>query len=222
MAKSTGITMMLLITALASTAWGQQLMPKSEITAGYTYGSLDQNVGFGSAGRLNANGWNTGATTYINRWLGIEGNIAGLTHSESALVSDGVNTVSGSASEKHYTFVFGPRIALDRGRISPFVHGLFGFDRETLSASGSFAGVTASSSSSDTAFAWALGGGLQYAASKHFALVGGADYLMTRHGLPSDLAALLGTSGSASQNNFRLNAGVVFRFGYGSGRGPKR
>ena len=221
MVKSKGI-MFLLVAALASTAWAQELMPKSEITAGYTYGSLDQNVGFGSTGRLNANGWNTGATTYINSWLGIEGNVAGLTHSESALVSDGFNTVSGSVSEKHYTFVFGPRIALGHSRLSPFVHGLFGFDRETLSASGSFAGVTATSSSSDTAFAWALGGGLEYPVTKHLGLVGGADYLMTRHGLPSNLADLIGTNGSATQNNFRLNAGVVFRFGYGAGRGPKR
>ena len=206
---------------VAMTAWGQDLMPKSEITAGYTYGSLDQNVGFGSTGRLNSNGWNTGGTAFVNRWLGIEGNVAGLSHGEDVSVSDGINTVNGSASEKHYTFVFGPRISLGQGRISPFVHGLFGFDRESVSVSTSGFGATFSESATDTAFATALGGGLEYGLTRHVGLITGADYLLTRHGLNSDVANLLGVSGGATQNNFRVSVGMTLRFGYGSGRRPR-
>ena len=81
----------------ASTAYAQ-LMPKAELVGGYTYSSLDQ--GFGGSSRLSANGWNTGGTFYLNRWLGFEGNVAGLSHSESASFTDGITTATGSASEK--------------------------------------------------------------------------------------------------------------------------
>jgi opacity protein-like surface antigen len=179
----------------ASSAWAQ-LSPKSEITGGYTYTSLDG----GPAGRLGGNGWNTGGTFFLNNWLGFEGNIAGATNSQSASFTSGGTTISGSASDKHYTFVFGPRVMFGQGRTNPFVHALFGFDRETASAS--VLGI--SSSITDTAFASALGGGLEYGVSKHLGVVTGFDYLMTRHA-------------SATQNNVRVSAGLSVRFGSGWG-----
>lgn len=207
---------------LVSTAWGQSLMPKTEVTVGYTYGSLDQDVGFGSTGRLNANGWNTGATVFLSRWLGVEGNVTGLTHSEDMLVSNGFTTVVGSASEKHYAFLFGPRISIGHGPLSPFVHGLVGLDRESLSVSGTAAGITFSESASDTAFATALGGGVDFGLTRRLGLVTGADYLLTRHGVPNTIASLLGTSGGATQNNFRVSAGLSIRLGSGFGGGRRR
>lgn len=182
----------------ASTAWAQ-LMPKSELTGGYTYTSLDD----GAAGRVGGNGWNTGGTFFMNNWLGFEGNIAGASNTQSASFTAGGVTTSASASDKHYTFVFGPRIELGHGRTSPFVHGLFGFDRESVSAS--VLGV--STSVTDNAFASALGGGVEYGLSKHLGVVTSADYLMTRHA-------------SATQNNVRVSAGLSFRFGSGW-EGPK-
>ena len=215
-----GVSLMLVV-VLASAAWGQDLMPKSEITGGYTYGSMDQNVGFGSVGRLNSNGWNTGATAFINRWLGIEGNIAGLSHSESASLTSGTTTVTGSASEKHYTFVFGPRVSFGQGRMSPFVHGLFGFDRMSLSSSGSVAGLSISADGTDTSLAAALGGGVEFGATKHLAVTTGFDYLMTRHGIPSAFLPVGVSGSSATQNNVRVSVGLAYHFGMGSGR-PKR
>src|SRR5690348_16662580 len=108
----------------ASSAWAQ-LMPKAELTGGYTYTSLDEGVG----SRLGANGWNTGGTFFVNNWLGLEGNIAGASNSQSQSVVTGLTTASVSVSDKHYTFVFGPRVQFGHGRTNPFVHGLFGFDR---------------------------------------------------------------------------------------------
>jgi opacity protein-like surface antigen len=195
MGKFKGIAVMIVL-VMASSAWAQVLMPKTEISGGYTYGSLDQNA----AGRMNSNGWNTGATTFVNRWLGVEGNIAGLTNSQS--FTDAVSGVSASASDKHYTFVFGPRFTFGQGRVNPFVHTLFGLDRETLSFSGTTPAGTLTASGSDNAFASALGGGLEYGLTKHFGLVTGSDYLLTRHG-------------SATQNNFRVQVGMSVRFGQG-------
>jgi hypothetical protein len=207
MVKLNGLVVLMAV--LVSTAWGQNLVPKSEFTGGYTYGSMDQNVGFGSTGRLNANGWNTGATAFLNNWFGIEGNVAGLSHSESLPAVVGV---TGSVSEKHYTFVFGPRMSFGTGRANPYVHALFGLDRMSLSGTASVGGISASASGNNSAFATAIGGGLEYGFSKHFGITTGADYLMTRHGLPT-IAGITLTTASATQNNFRVSAGVVVRFG---------
>lgn len=179
----------------ASSAWAQ-LSPKSEITGGYTYTSLDD----GAAGRLGGNGWNTGGTFFVKNWLGFEGNVAGATNSQSASFTAGGTTFSGSAADKHYTFVFGPRVQFGHGRTNPFVHALFGMDRETVSAS--MLGV--STSVTDNAFASAWGGGLEYGVTKHLGVVTVGDYLMTRHA-------------SATQNNLRVSAGLSFRFGSGWG-----
>jgi hypothetical protein len=179
----------------ASSAWAQ-LMPKAELTGGYTYTSLDEGVG----SRLGSNGWNTGGTFFMNNWLGLEGNIAGASNTQSASFTTGTTTVSASASDKHYTYVFGPRLQFGHGRTSPFVHGLFGLDHESVSASA----LGFSTSVSDNAFASALGGGLEYGVSKHLGVITSADYLMTRHA-------------SATQNNLRVSAGLSFRFGSGWG-----
>ena len=197
MGKLKGLAVMM-VAVLASTAWGQVLMQKTEVTGGYTYGSLDQN----GAGRLNSNGWNTGATTSINLWLGVEGNVAGLSSSNSASFTSGGTTFGGSASDKHYTFVFGPRFTFGHGRVNPFVHTLVGLDRETFKFSQASSSGTFSSNTTDNAFASALGGGLEYGLTEHFGLITGSDYLMTRHG-------------SATQNNIRVQAGVSYRFGSG-------
>ena len=210
MAKLKGLVVVMAV--LVSTAWGQSLVPKSEFTGGYTYGSMDQNVGLGSTGRLNANGWNTGATAFLNNWFGIEGNVAGLSHTDSISASSGGVLASVSASEKHYTFVFGPRMSFGTGRANPFVHALFGMDRMSLSGSTTVAGTSVSASGSNSSFATAIGGGLEYGFSKHFGITTGADYLMTRHGLPT-IAGITLTTASATQNNFRVSAGMVVRFG---------
>ncbi|HTM87774.1 MAG TPA: outer membrane beta-barrel protein [Terriglobales bacterium] len=179
----------------ASSAWAQ-LMPKAELTGGYTYTSLDEGVG----SRLGSNGWNTGGTFFMNNWLGLEGNIAGASNTQSASFTTGTTTVSASASDKHYTYVFGPRLQFGHGRTNPFVHGLFGIDHESISASA----LGFSTSVSDNAFASALGGGVELGLSKHLGVITGGDYLMTHHA-------------SATQNNLRISAGLSFRFGSGWG-----
>jgi opacity protein-like surface antigen len=187
----------------ASRTWAQNVASRSEISAGYTYASVDQNVGFGSSGRLNSFGW--------------EFNFANVRHSESDNVNlGGVGAVQAKASQQLNTFVTGPRFILDRGRARPFFHALFGIDHESLSVSASSTTTSDSESISDNSFAALLGGGLIIPLSRHIGLNTEADYLLTRHGIPADLAALAGIpSSSATQHNFRVSAGIVFRLGSG-------
>jgi opacity protein-like surface antigen len=93
------------------------------------------------------------------------------------------------------SYLFGPRVYFPtHGRVYPFVQALFGGER--LSAS-----VTGFGSSSTNAFASAVGGGADVTLTRHLSLRAVQfDYLYTHFG-------------GASQNNFRLQSGIVWRIG---------
>jgi len=92
-------------------------------------------------------------------------------------------------------YLFGPRLYFPtHGRVFPFVQALFGGER----ASGSVGGVSAGS---DSAFAWTAGGGADVTLTRHVSLRAlQVEYLYTHFG-------------GASQNNLRLQSGLVWRFG---------
>ena len=102
-------------------------------------------------------------------------------------------------SSTMYTYLFGPRFSLRKSsRFTPFAQALLGGGRLNASSSGIDAG--------ENGFAMALGGGLDVSYSRHFAIrVAEVDYLMTRFDNVSGSAA--------TQNNVRVSAGIVFRFG---------
>jgi hypothetical protein len=97
-----------------------------------------------------------------------------------------------------YTYLFGPRIMSSRtDRTGAFAQILLGGGRLNASSSGINAG--------ENAFAIAIGGGLDVPFRSHFAIrVVEADYLLTRFAN--------GGNSPASQNNFRISAGLVYRF----------
>lgn len=108
------------------------------------------------------------------------------------------NTTSG-VSTNNFTYLFGPKFAY-RGneKVTPYFHVLLG----GVHASSSFGTVSASSN----AFAMALGGGLDAKVAPHIAIrVAQVDYLLTK--LPDDK--------DDRQNNVRVSAGIVFRWGGG-------
>ncbi len=102
-------------------------------------------------------------------------------------------------SAEMYTYLFGPRFTMRKGdRFAPFAQALFGGGRLNASAGGVQAG--------ENALALSLGGGLDIRLSHRFAIRAvQAEYLMTR--FPN----VGGTT--VTQNNFRISAGVVIRFG---------
>ncbi len=88
-----------------------------------------------------------------------------------------------------HNFLFGPQFTLKRGKLTPFVHGLVGFSYGT-----SFGGF------SDTTLAFAGGGGLDVKVKDKISIrLFQADYVGTRYV-------------DATQNHFRLSAGLVFHF----------
>jgi len=100
------------------------------------------------------------------------------------------------ANAHTFTYLFGPRLTYRAyGRLEPFGEVLLGganIHGQTVGFSGS---------GTDSSFAMAIGGGADYKLKPSVAIrFIQADYLYTR-------------LGGTNQNNFRLQVGVVFRFG---------
>jgi opacity protein-like surface antigen len=161
--------------------------PKTEIFGGYSYFRADS--GLSVMPNQNSNGWDASVTRNLNRFLGVTADFNGDYTSA---------TVSGANVTGHiHNFLFGPTVSYRTRKFTPFAHALFGVSHLTGSTA-----VTGTStvSSSDNAFATALGGGVDVKINRLFAVrLAQIDYLRTQF------------SGT-SQNNLRYSTGLVFRF----------
>jgi hypothetical protein len=179
MPKSAEVAFILLFLPAAAFA---QIPARGNVYFGYAYGSAD----FSSAGRTNLNGWNGSLEGKVLPWVGFVVDFSGLYGSQntSAIPGFNVNTQVNSV-------VLGPRVSLPVGKITPFAEALFGASHRHDSATGF--------SESDTSFATALGGGIDYRLIHGLGWRVQADLLQTRFF-------------SGTQNNFRLSTGIVLHF----------
>ena len=115
---------------------------------------------------------------------------------------------SGSgASATAVSYLFGPKVALRHGPITPFAQVLFGGVHLSGSANDCSdatihreGGPFGCGSGSDNSFSLAAGGGLDWNATTHIGIrVIQAEYVMTQFG-------------NNTQNNARISTGVVFRW----------
>ncbi len=183
-----------------------QEVPKVEIFGGYSLFHFDdkgleselQAIDPTLTANRNLHGWNAAAQFNVNHWLGIVGDFSG--HYGNVIESP-VGSVSGNV----YNFLFGPQINLRGKKMTGFVHGLFGANRSKIN---SIAVVPPTPEVTDTAFAMALGGGLDINASKRFAVrIAQFDYIYTTHTFSQYGLDL------SHQNNFRFSAGIVLKLG---------
>jgi opacity protein-like surface antigen len=101
-----------------------------------------------------------------------------------------------NAKSRRYDLLFGPRYNFRLGRINPFVEGLAGIEHLRVT----FGDGQPNSRVTDTAFAMALGGGIDLHVSDHFDIRAiHADYVPTFFN-------------GTHQNNYRVGAGVKVRF----------
>jgi opacity protein-like surface antigen len=121
----------------------------------------------------------------LNSWFGVVGEFGGckITGQPSGTSAHALN------------YLFGPRVTYrSYGSLTPFAHVLLGGERITASATGF-------GSASSNSFAMALGGGADYKLTEHIALrLIQVEYLYTHFG-------------GTRQNNARIEAGVVYRWG---------
>jgi opacity protein-like surface antigen len=164
----------------------QQDPSKLELYGGYSYVRFNINAnvsGQPPSQTFNGNGGGGELMYNLNNWLGVLGDVSGLW---------ATNPTSQGAA---IPYLFGPRVSFRHGIVTPFAQVLAG-------------GVATSSGIQQIGwqnhFAMAAGGGIDVKLSKHFSLRPiQAEYFMTK--IPDGL--------NNRQNNFRLGAGIVFRFG---------
>ena len=142
------------------------------------------NPGSGSDG-INCHGGSGSVGAYLTARIGVIGEFGGCK----------VTGLPSGATAHELNYLFGPRVYfVGHGRVFPFVQALFGGEQFS-------AGATGLGSSSSNAFAMTAGGGADVTLTRHVSLRAiQVEYLYTHFG-------------GASQNNLRLQSGIVWRFG---------
>ena len=167
----------------------QEQASKFEAYGGYYY--VRFNVNASAAGgtpseTFNGNGGGAQLEYNANNWLGVVGDLGGY---------GATSTTNGALVGGAFTYLFGPRVNLRRGKVTPFAQTLFG---------GIWTTNGIGNSVSENNFAMTAGGGIDFKVSRHVSVRPvQAEYFMTK--IPDNL--------NNRQNNLRLGAGVVVRLG---------
>ena len=178
--------------------------PKFEITGDYSL--FRNNPSLGSVwNSQNLNGGGGDITYFFTSHYGIKADFQGYNNSTECPSS--TSNFTGCASGNLFTYLFGPVVKYRVGKFEPFGEVLFGGGHSYFytNACNNNSGLCGGSPTT-TAFTMAIGGGLDVPVTHHIAVrVFDVDYMPTRF---TDNFL----SGNSTQNNFRFQTGVQFRF----------
>lgn len=214
MQKILTLTIMAVLTGALGLA---QDVPKFETFLGYTYARINTS---GDVPSFSANGGSGQVAVNLNKWVGLVGDF-GAVH-------------NGNISDVHLdttlvNFLFGPRISIRKSRLIPYFNFLMGGVHAGTSANINVnlppnatppiyipgvptvptagGAVTVRAVASQTAFAFALGGGMDIKINHHLAFRAiGLDYYMTR-------LQNLRSQQDKNQDHIRVTTGFNFTFG---------
>jgi len=183
--KLTAVVFALLMMVAAGVA---QIPTAGNVFFGYSYNRADT----GENNRGNLNGWEGSVEGKVFPFVGM---VADFSEHYGTLNVPVVVTplFSGSTSVSTHvqSYLFGPRVSFSVGKMRPFAHVLIGAARDHEGVSGI--------SYSETDFADAIGGGIDYRLVPFLGWRIQGDALQTRfHG--------------SRQNDARISTGLVFRF----------
>jgi opacity protein-like surface antigen len=178
------IAALMLVSSIAAQA--QENSPSMEIFGGYSYLLADDDDG-----GVDLHGWNASFNQNIVKWAGFKADFSGHYGDVTFLPGQRADLTT-------HLFLVGPQFSLRKyERVTPFVHALLGAARTDLTLSS----PTSRVSVDDSAFALALGGGLDIKIVDSLAIrLFQADYVLTRFN-------------DDSQHNFRASTGLVLRIG---------
>ena len=181
--RKIAVTTFLLLLASLATA---QIPTSGNVFFGYSY----YHTPLSSIDTANTNGGEASFEGKVLPLLGFVGDVSGHYGSENFPVACGggptCSPLNVNLSEHNY--LVGPRLSVSVGKYRPFAQALFGVGHVNANAAGS-----------DTSFATALGGGLDYRLVRLVAWRIQGDYVQTR---------FFGTR----QNNIRIATGIAIHF----------
>jgi outer membrane protein OmpA-like peptidoglycan-associated protein len=169
------------------------LIPRYEIAGMYDYVNFAPGNPFAN---FNTQGGSASFTYNASKWLGLTGEFGGYDFKRNLFPFTGSNSeVNGS----FISYLFGPRLNLRKfDHFVPFGEFLVG---------GARGGIELVGVDSESAFAMAVGGGVDMVLTKNVAWrVAQLDYFMTSFSGPA-------VTPTGRQNNFRAGTGLVLRFG---------
>lgn len=179
---------MLLFASLA----GAQVPTSGNIYLGYSFQNTDWTGLNSSLSRPNLHGWEGSLEGKIFPHFGIVTDFSQHFGSQSFTeLTPGGGPTTVNVTGHGFEILFGPRLSIPIGNISPFAEAMFGVAHITNGGD--------LPSTSNTSFATALGGGLDFKIIRPIAWRVEGDYLQTRFY-------------STTQNALRLSTGVVLRF----------
>ena len=193
--------------------WSDGSTPRVEWFLGYSFWRAMPTDPANRMGYLH--GGSTSLAFNLNRYVGLVADFGGYDANKLTLFSpNGNQTVDADGTA--YTYVFGPRFSYRKlGRFTPFAQALFGATHAgPVTISGCSQG-TCAPLGGENAFAAMLGAGFDIQVSRHIALRPfEGDFLLTHFKNVFD--------GQPDwQDNVRLSAGIVFRFGGDSRPAPR-
>ena len=178
---------------------------KFEVTGDYSYFRFNPGLSrYFNSHSLNGGGGDV--TYFITSMIGAKADLQGY-GSYTECTKPGAPIV-GCASGNLFTYMFGPEVKFRMGKLQPFGEVLVGGAHSNLyaNACSKISGLCGSKSPSNNAFAFEVGGGVDFAVTEKIAIrIVDADYVLTRFGNNF-------TGGNNSQSNFRFQTGVQIRF----------
>jgi len=150
-----------------------------------------------ASGSTGLNGWNASAEMKFLPLIGLVADASG--HYGSQNVTDACGFVFGCVpipdqmTAHMYNILVGPQLSFTLGRVRPFAHALFGAGHLSENTK------ARPFSASDTGFAYALGGGIDYKLAGPLRWRVQGDFLQNQFF-------------GSSQNNFRFSTGPVLHF----------
>jgi hypothetical protein len=181
------IGLVVFVLALLSGLANAQIPTSGNVFFGYSYYNAD----LSSVGRSSFNGWAGSVEGKVLPFLGIVGEVTETYGSENThvIACFPLSCPTTNVSLHEQTFLFGPRVSMSVGKLRPFAELLIGGAH--VSGNNGFG--------SDTSFATAIGGGIDYKIIRPVAWRFQGDYVQSRFS-------------STTQNNVRLSTGIVIRF----------
>lgn len=179
--------------------------PRFEVTADYSYFRVNPSLP-SVWNTQNLNGGGGDFSFFFTNHFGVKADLQG--YNSSNQCPSAASQLSNCTSGNMFTYMFGPVAKYRFHRFEPFGEVLFGGAHSNFYVNAcNSSGVLCSNSTPDsTAFALAIGGGVDFQATHRFSIrLFDADYVKTNFG---DNFIL----GNSAQSNFRLQTGVQVRF----------
>jgi opacity protein-like surface antigen len=195
MRRLLGLVTLLMLASLPAIA---QDTPLGEVGVGYTYRSYGRPTFQQPPSRLGLNGINMTADYNFKSWLGVALNL-----DSTENTSNGANTTLGTAMIGPQIYPFGHQ------KVTLFVHALFGAGRYYFRSPCSCFGAGGESDYfAQYDFAWAVGGGVDYAVRPNVGIrIGEFDFEQVTFGLQD-----FGKAAVPAQNNWKYSAAILLRF----------